>query len=113
MALLPTIFIVCSDRSRNGKTLLARVLVDHLLIEERDPFCFDLNVPDPTLRAYFPGRTALIDFSGEESRTKFFDTVLARGGRDYVIDVGTAQLTQLCAAMNARNFAKAARDKHF
>ena len=32
------VHIVCSDRHRNGKTLLARVLVDFLLLDGRDPF---------------------------------------------------------------------------
>ena len=94
----PTIYIVCSDRGRNGKTLLARVLTDHLLIDERDPFCFDLSAPEGALRAYFPGRTALIDINDENTRAKLFDIILSRTGRDYVIDVPGAQFARFCEA---------------
>lgn len=109
----PTIFIICSDRTRNGKTLLARVLVDHLLIEERDPFCFDLSAPEGMLRAYFPGRTALVDPADETSRARMFDIMLQRSGRDYVIDVPGAQLARFCEAAGDMGFAAAARDKGY
>lgn len=96
MAAPPTVFLICSDLARNGKTLLARVLVDFLLMEGRDPFCFDLAPPAGALRQYFPGRTALLDFAQEEGRTKLFDTLLTRPGRDYVIDLPAAQLSNYC-----------------
>lgn len=109
----PTIYIVCSDRGRNGKTLLARILVDHLLIEERDPFCFDLGAPEGALRAYFPGRTALIDMGDEASRAKLFDIILTRAGRDYVIDVPSAQLARFTEAAGERSLHQAARERGF
>ena len=109
----PTIYIICSDRGRNGKTLLARILVDHLLIAERDPFCFDLSAPEGALRAYFPGRTALIDMADETSRARLFDLLLARAGRDYVIDVPSAQLARFCDAAGAIPLHEAAREKGF
>ena len=109
----PTIYIVCSDRGRNGKTLLARILVDHLLIEERDPFCFDLGAPEGALRAYFPGRTALVDIADEKGRAKLFDILLARSGRDYVIDVPGAQLARFCEAAGDADFAEKARGKGY
>ena len=87
MAAPALIAIVCSDRHRNGKTLLARLLVDHLLMEERDPYCLDLSYPEGTLRSFFPGRTALVDFEHVPGQMKVFDTILAGPGRDYVIDV--------------------------
>jgi len=37
MALESTVYIICSDQHRNGKTLLARVLVDYLMLDGRDP----------------------------------------------------------------------------
>lgn len=113
MTRVPTIYIVCSDRSRNGKTLLARVLIDHLLIGERDPFCFDLSFPEGALRAFFPGRTALIDLASDQGRQKLFDIVLTRAGRDYVIDVPGAQLARFCEAAGEADFSEAARAKGF
>lgn len=108
-----TVFIVCSDQARNGKTLLARVLVDFLLMEGHDPFCFDLSHPEGGLRAFFPGRTALLDFTSPEGQAKVFDTILSRGPRDYVIDLPAALLTRFCEVAGARNFAKKAQEKEF
>lgn len=107
------VFIVCSDQSRNGKTLLARVLVDFLLMEGRDPFCFDLGHPEAALRAYFPGRTALVDFATAEGRARVFDTILARSGRDYVIDLPATQLARFCETAGGENFPAKAREKDF
>ena len=97
------VFIVCSDHARNGKTLLARVLVDFLLLEGRDPFCFDLGHPDPALRQYFPGRTAALDFAQAGRSGRLFDTMLARGGRDYVIDLSAQHLALFCEVAAERN----------
>lgn len=113
MAIQPLILIICSDRHRNGKTLLARVLVDHLLLEGRDPFVLDLDHPDGALRDYFPGRTALVDFGKVAGQMKVFDTILAGPGRDYVIDVPAPLLSRFCEAMNDLAFRDAAHEAGF
>ena len=87
MAVQPTIYIVASDQHRNGKTLLARLVVDYLMLDGRDPFIIDTDAPDGPLRNYFPGRTALADFAAIKGQMKLFDTILAGPGRDYVIDL--------------------------
>jgi hypothetical protein len=87
VATSPTVHIICSDQHRNGKTLLARVLVDFLMLDGRDPFCIDTDAPDGPLRSFFPGRTALADFAAIKGQMKLFDTILASPGRDYVIDL--------------------------
>jgi hypothetical protein len=91
-----TIYIVCSDRHRNGKTLLARVLVDYLMLEDRDPFVIDAGYPEGQLRASFPGRTALVDFSTVQGQMKLFDTIIGAHGRDYVIDLPSPELENFC-----------------
>ncbi|MFO1033787.1 MAG: hypothetical protein U1E15_06850 [Hyphomicrobiales bacterium] len=92
MATAPTVHIVCSDQHRNGKTLLARLLVDFLMLDGRDPFCVDTDAPDGPLRTFFPGRTALADFAAITGQMKLFDTILASPGRDYVIDLASRHL---------------------
>ncbi len=113
MASPPLIAIVTSDRPRNGKTLLARVLVDHLLLEGHDPYCLDLSQSEGALRAYFPGRTALVDFGQIAGQMKVFDTILTSPGRDYVIDVPAAALVRFCEVVANLDFLTAARDKGF
>jgi hypothetical protein len=83
----PTVYVTASDQHRNGKTLLARLLVDYLMLDGRDPFLIDTDVPEGPLRSYFPGRTLLADFAAMQGRMKVFDTILAAPGRDYVIDL--------------------------
>src|SRR5260221_14699743 len=99
MALEPSVYIIGSDQHRNGKTMLARVLVDYLMLDGRDPFAIDAGFPLGPLRNHFPGRTALVDFETVRGQMKVFDTILGTPGRDYVIDF-TADQTQ--------RFAKAA-----
>jgi hypothetical protein len=113
MAAPPTVFIICSDQARNGKTLLARVLVDFLLMEGRDPFCFDLGHPEPALRPFFPGRTALIDFLQADGQAQVFDTLLNRAGRDYVIDLPAQHLALFCEQANARTLQARAEERDF
>jgi len=113
MSAPPTVFIICSDQVRNGKTLLSRVLVDFLLTEGHDPFCFDLSHPEGALRAFFPGRTLLADFALRESQSKLFGTILSRGGRDYVIDLPAAQLASFCEAAASDDFVARAHEQDF
>jgi len=100
----PTIYIVCSDRHRNGKTLLARVLVDYLMLEKRDPFVIDAGFPEGPLRAAFPGRTALVDFSQVQGQMKLFDTIMGSPGRDYVIDLPVPQTENFFATYSQLDF---------
>ena len=104
MADKPTIYIVCSDRHRNGKTLLARVLVDYLMLEKRDPFVIDAGFPEGPLRAAFPGRTALVDFSQIQGQMKLFDTIMGSPGRDYVIDLPVPQTENFFATYSQLDF---------
>ncbi len=104
MAVQPTVYIVASDQHRNGKTLLARLLVDYLMLDGRDPFVVDTDAPDGPLRNYFPGRTALADFAAITGQMKLFDTILAAPGRDYVVDL---------PARHTENFFSAERDLSF
>jgi hypothetical protein len=108
LATKPTIYIITSDRHRNGKTLLARVLVDYLLLDGRDPFVIDANVPEGHLRSAFPGRTALVDFEQVQGQMTLFDTILGSLGRDYVIDIPAPQSEHFFATVKELNFAEEA-----
>jgi hypothetical protein len=100
----PTVYIVASDQHRNGKTLLARIIADYLLLDGRDPFLIDTDAPDGPLRAFFPGRTALADFAAITGQMKLFDTILAAPGRDYVIDLPVRHMENFFAAERDLNF---------
>src|SRR6266536_1639408 len=113
MALAPCVYIICSDQHRNGKTLLARVLVDYLMLEGRDPFVIDTGYPDGPLRIHFPGRTALVDFSTVRGQMKVFDTILGSPGRDYVIDLTADETQRFCEVEIELGFFAEARRQGF
>lgn len=113
MAPPPGIYVVCSGQHRNGKTLLARVLVDYLLVEQHDPFAIDLSHPEGMLRSYFPGRTAMVDFEHVAGQMKAFDTILTGRGRDYVIDIPAHHLATFCETFASLQFREALRKAGF
>ncbi len=104
MAEHPTVYIIASDNTRNGKTLLARMLADYLLLDGHDPFLIDTDVPDAPLRTYFPGRTQVADFANVQGQMKIFDTILASTGRDYVIDLKAEHTHAFFQTANELNF---------
>lgn len=104
MAHIPTVYITASDQHRNGKTLLARLLADYLMLDGYDPFMIDTDAPDGPLRNYFPGRTALADFAQMQGQMKLFDTILASPGRDYVVDLPARHLDGFFKAVYELNF---------
>lgn len=113
MAITPTIYVVVSDQHRNGKTLLARLLSDYLLLDGRDPFLFDTDAPDGPLRNFFPGRTALADFAAIRGQMMLFDTIIAGPGRDYVIDLPTRHMENFFSAERDLNFFDACKEHGF
>ncbi len=113
MASAPTVYIVASDQSRNGKTLLARLLADYLLLDGKDPFLIDTDAPEGPLRHFFPGRTALADFEKIQGRMKAFDTILAAPGRDYVVDLPQRHMLEFFIAVRELDFFAAAKAAGF
>jgi hypothetical protein len=109
----PAVYIICSDQHRNGKTLLARVLVDYLLLEDRDPFAIDADAQKAPLRGFFPGRTALVDLEAITGQMKVFDTILASPGRDYVIDLPALQTERFFAVADDLNALAAMHEAGF
>jgi hypothetical protein len=113
MALAPTLYIVASDQNRNGKTLLARLLADYLLLDGRDPFLIDTDAPEGPLRNFFPGRTALADFAAITGQMKLFDTILESPGRDYVIDLSSRHVEPFLGAESDLKFFSECRNAGF
>ena len=113
MASAPTVYIVASDQSRNGKTLLARLLADYLLLDGKDPFLIDTDAPEGPLRHFFPGRTALADFEKIQGRMKAFDTIISAPGRDYVVDLPQRHMLEFFIAVRELDFFAAAKAAGF
>ena len=92
MAESPKLLIVCSDRTRCGKTLTARLYGDFLLLTGRDPQVFDTAPPPGGIIDFYPERTRMVDFSRTPGQVALFDTILASPHRDSIVDLATLHL---------------------
>ncbi|HXX25488.1 MAG TPA: hypothetical protein VEJ40_02400 [Pseudolabrys sp.] len=88
MSFRNSVTIVASPRSRVGKTLLARLLIDFHVQERREVAAFDLNSGGGTLAAYVPSLTMASDISGTMGQMALFDRLIAEDGVTKVVDLG-------------------------
>jgi hypothetical protein len=106
----PALHIICSDRARNGKTLLARLLTDWILLGGGDPFVLDLDAPDAPLAARHPDRSLAADFSRVTGRVAVFDTIMNDAGRSHVLDLPARDLDVFLSEARKIGFLDAARE---
>jgi hypothetical protein len=85
--------IVCSDQPRNGKTLVARLLCDFLILSRRGPRIFDAAVTPGGLAGYYPARATKVDLSTTTGQMALFDRALAQPLHDSVLDLPAHLLT--------------------
>ena len=107
------IYIVCSDQTRNGKTLFARLLTDFLVMQGGAPFVIDLDAPTGGVCEYFPDFSEVFDISSVAGQMELFDWMLATPGRDYVLDVPARFLDKLFTVMDDINFMEGAGAQGF
>jgi len=107
------IYIVCSDQTRNGKTLFARLLTDFLLMQGGAPFVIDLDAPSGGICDFFPENSEVFDVARVAGQMELFDWILATPGRDYVLDVPARFLDKLFTVMDDINFMEGARAEGF
>ena len=100
----PAVYIVCSDVTQNGKTLLARLYADFLGMRKSiSPVIFDTDLSGNGIVNYFPNATRPIDLARIQDQIGLFDTILnaARGTGpdgpaeeppDFVVDVAASEL---------------------
>lgn len=97
-----SVTIVCSDSTRNGKTLLARMVADLLSMrKDNSPVVFDTDLTGNGIRNFLPLKTLTIDLSKVADQVRMFDAMLESrpvGGNDpdarpdYVIDLAANDL---------------------
>jgi hypothetical protein len=91
--------IVCSDITRNGKTLLARLYADMLSLRKvNSPVIFDTDQSGNGIVNYFPDKTRSVDLTRIADQVALFDTMieLTSGGNgpDFVVDVSANELNR-------------------
>jgi hypothetical protein len=96
--------IVCSDQPRNGKTLIARLLCDYLILSRRAPLIFDAAPSTGGLRSWFPARASKVELSTTAGQMALFDRALAQPLHDCVVDLPAHLLPAIADLMRHIGF---------
>src|SRR5579871_6493420 len=82
------VYIICSPRPQVGKTLLARLLSEFLLLKNGRVAAFDINLKEPSLLDYLPNVTETADVIDTYGKMQLMDRVIVDDGLSKVIDLG-------------------------
>jgi hypothetical protein len=82
------IYIICSPRPLVGKTLLARLLSEFLLLKNGTVTAFDINLKEPSLLEYLPRITETAEVDNTFGKMALMDRLIVNDGIAKVIDLG-------------------------
>jgi hypothetical protein len=82
------VYIVASPRPHVGKTLVARLLSEFLLLKNGKVTSFDINLKEPSLLDFLPDITETADISDTFGKMALMDRVILNDGMAKVIDLG-------------------------
>jgi hypothetical protein len=82
------VYIICSPRPQVGKTLIARLLSEFLLLKNGAVNAFDVNLKEPSLLDYLPRVTETADVIDTFGKMQLMDRLIANDGVAKVIDLG-------------------------
>jgi hypothetical protein len=87
---MPTtpIYIVCSPRPLVGRTLVARLLSEFLLLKNGTVAAFDINLKEPSLLDYLPRITETAEIDNTYGKMALMDRIIDSDGVAKVIDLG-------------------------
>jgi len=82
------VYIICSPHPQVGRTLLARLLSEFLLLKNGDVISFDINLKEPSLLEYLPRITETADVIDTYGKMRLMDRLIVNDGIAKVIDLG-------------------------
>jgi hypothetical protein len=82
------VYIICSPRPLVGKTLIARLLSEFLLLKNGTITAFDVNLKEPSLIDYLPDITESAEIGDTFGKMALMDRVILNDGIAKVIDLG-------------------------
>lgn len=103
------VFIVASPRPANGKTFLARLLVDFLRMNGGPVEAFELAAGDNALSDQLPELTSYAEVDSTKARMRLFDRLITPDGVAKVVDVGHLAFQRFFSVMDEISFAEAAQ----
>ena len=82
------VYIICSPRPLVGKTLIARLLSEFLLLKNGTVTSFDINLKEPSLLDYLPKTTETADVIDTLGKMQLMDRIIVNDSVAKVIDLG-------------------------
>ena len=82
------VYIICSPRPQVGKTLLARLLSEFLLLKNGNVVSFDINLKEPSLLEYLPRITETAEVIDTYGKMQLMDRLIVNDSVAKVIDLG-------------------------
>src|SRR5450631_3038416 len=82
------VYIVCSPRPLVGKTLVARLLSEFLLLKHGAVAAFDINLKEPSLLEYLPTITETAEVDDTFGKMALMDRLIVNDSIAKVIDLG-------------------------
>src|SRR5258708_38011870 len=87
MATTP-VYIICSPRPLVGKTLIARLLGEFLMLKTGTVNAFDINLKEPSLLEYLPSVTETAEVDNTFGKMQLMDRLIVNDAVAKVIDLG-------------------------
>jgi hypothetical protein len=81
------VYIICSPRPLVGKTLIARLLSEFLLLKNGTVASFDINLKEPSLLEYLPKITETAEVDDTFGKMALMDRLIINDGIAKVIDL--------------------------
>ncbi len=104
-------YIVSSLHGRAGKTLLARLIADYLILRGESPDLFDTDTVEKKLSGCFPSSATLIDLDKVINQMQLFDTLVAPASAPRVVDVTHRSFSKFFHLMEEIGYAEEARER--
>ena len=82
------VYIICSPRPLVGKTLIARLLSEFLLLKNGAVAAFDINLKEPALLDYLPAVTETAEVDDTFGKMALMDRLIVNDALAKVIDLG-------------------------
>src|ERR1700748_3226912 len=93
------VYIICSPRPLVGKTLMARLLSEFLLLKNGTVVSFDVNLKEPSLLDYLPKTTETADVVDTYGKMQLMDRLIVDDGLARVIELSFHTLDE-CVKMS-------------
>jgi len=104
-------YIVSSLHGRSGKTLLARLLADYLILKGDSPELFDTDTSEKRLSAFFPSHSVPIDLGKTINQMQLFDALVAPASMPRIVDVAHNAAPKFFHLMEESGYVEEARER--